>query len=141
MNDQQLSELLKSLPREPAPDGFTDRVLERLERPAPSRRRGFLLIAASVCLLAATVLGLRQSRLETQHRLEQETRAQLEQLWTEQQALEVQLEELARLKKERPVLYLGGDDEVDIVFDVERFRARRGLSVQPASLTGASDRN
>jgi type II secretory pathway component PulM len=61
MEDQQLGRLLREIPRERAGDGFTARVLERLDAPATGRnlrQRHWLLATAALFALVVSVAVL-----------------------------------------------------------------------------------
>jgi hypothetical protein len=122
-----LAAALRALPRESAGEGFTARVLARLDRaPAPGRRPPLAVAAAAT--LASLGLGALVWALLSSGQLagppyrpgpEPTRRARLEALETERARLAVELEEIRRLAAEpAPVLYLGGDDEVDLVLDL-----------------------
>ncbi len=125
MEDRRLETTLRELPRARAGDDFTARVLARLD--APARRRpmplarlamaGLAAAAALALALSAGPLrpgdgGGRERRLRAD-----EARRLLEELRREHRALASELETLAA---EEPVLYLGGDEEVDLVVDLSR---------------------
>lgn len=138
MKDSQLSELLRDLPRDQASPEFTDRVLERLDHGFGARPRPWIwMVAASVvCVLALSFFGLREWRYQHE---KQETLAELEQLRAEHRALEQELERVLRLRQEPPVIQLGGNEDFELLLDVESL-GRRGqhaenLAVRPASLT------
>ncbi len=148
MNDDRLSTALKSLPREPAGIGFTAGVLRRIDQPARWRLfagrafgraatgRAFgQAIAAAAILILILGLGWRQWR---QHRAAEH----LQVLLAEKQELEAELDSLRRLTvRARPVVYLGGDDKVDLVLDLARFQRQGGFGSKPpaATLPAASD--
>lgn len=129
--DDRLSRALKSLPRERAAAGFTTAVLARLDerprRPAwPARP---LAVAAAVLLVALATAALSWRHLETERDV-----ARLEALRSEKLALETELARLERLAREaRPVIYLGGTSDLDLVLDVGRLRQRRPAGALPAS--------
>ena len=124
MNDDQLQEALSSLPRERAGLGFTAGVLRRIEAPGPR----FLAApwsrwaAAAAAVLVLTLgLGWREWR----HRQSAE---RLRVLLAEKHELEAEIEALRRLAAEAsPLVYLGSEDRVDLVLDLERFRRRGGF--------------
>lgn len=149
MNDDQLSSALKSLPHEQASMGFTAGVLRRIDPPPPRlfparwsfgatiTRRAF---GATITVVAVLVLALGFGWREwRQHQAQQHMQV----LLAEKRALEAELESLRRLTAEaRPMVYLGGDDEVDLVLDLARFRRQGGFgSKRPAAkLPPPSDR-
>jgi hypothetical protein len=112
-----LDELLQGLPRVQASEGFTGRVLAGLERrPRRATRSGAVgwAAAAALLLVALIVGGL---RVEQQQTAERASRAA--ELRSEHESLR---RDLARLKsqaeQERPVVYLGGTDQIDLVLDL-----------------------
>lgn len=133
LSDDQLGAALRSLPREAASPGFTAAVMARLaareNRNAevvafPGQRRlpawsGWLMAAAALLLCG---LGLR----EWQHQRElDDSLRRIAELRGQYQELAGQI---AELKKEaaggsRPVVYLGGNREVDLVLDLDRLAA------------------
>ncbi len=132
MNENRLSEAFESLPREQAGPAFTTAVLRRLE--APPRRRALapLRLAAAVACLLAVVLGGHQLWNESQR---QQSLARLEVMRVERRALEVEMRQLRRMAADaRPVVYLGGNDDLDLVLDLSRLASRgsRG-EMRPAS--------
>lgn len=120
MNDDDLNRALRELPREAASSGFTRRVLARLdEAPRPIWRRP-LVLAPMAAALVATLLTWSL----TGHR-KQERRARLAELRQEQQQLAAELAALKDQADSREVLYLGGDEGIDIVMDLARLAERR----------------
>ena len=113
-----LIEALRDLPRETASDDFTSRVMERLEheRDTPSRPRLWIVALATVLGLAIGLPWLEDSR---DQRRADDLAARTRELKERHRALELELEEIrTRYEHERPVVYLGGDDEVDFVLDL-----------------------
>jgi hypothetical protein len=113
-----LDELLQGLPRVQASEGFTDRVLTGIvERPRRRTGSGVVgwSIAAALLLVALVVGGL---EVEHQHAAaERATRAA--KLRSEHQSLQLELVRLRDLAEEdRPMMYLGGTDQVDLVLDL-----------------------
>jgi len=137
--DEKLTRTLGSLPREGARPGFTAGVMRRLESPRrpPVRRlvRQPWLVATAALLLLAFAFGAR----EAWHlRQQQVALAQLEQLEAERQALEAELRGLRRRVAEaRPEVYLGGDNRLDLILDLEQL----GRQNRPAAGGGFSDRS
>lgn len=127
MEDDRLEPLrtLRALPRERVGTDFTARLLARLDDPAPRRRpiAALAVAAAAAALIIGIAAGpLRSGRgREGESRIEAaEARRLLEELRREHRALESEIEALA---ERPPVLYLGGDDEVDLVVDLSRVPA------------------
>jgi hypothetical protein len=137
MKDDELGQVLRSLPREEAGADFTARVLARLEagaRPSPGgtllsfpaeRRRlpswsGWLMAAAALLVVG---LGLR----EWQHRQEvDETLRRIAELRGQYQELASELDELRRENAtSRPVVYVGGTENVDFVVDLARLSEKQ----------------
>jgi hypothetical protein len=158
MHDEQLDDLLHRLPHEPARADFTSRVLGRLsrdERPAATLRGravpafAFGVIAvtaiAAGLLLApvhypqsespsakATAEGGPVSRVAAPPMDRAALRRELGELKTEGAALERELSEMHHTP-EPPVIYLGGDESLDMVIHpnrvpVARRAGRRGGS-------------
>ena len=130
MNDGDVGNLLKKLPRHEVSPEFTERVMERLDEPALVRRGGVFVGACALLLavwLGAVVFEERNERRETAERLEM--------MRDEYRALEVELEELRSLASEaQRVLDLGGTEQVDFVFDLRRLAEERGKArAQPTS--------
>jgi hypothetical protein len=112
----RLSTSLRSLDEPRASDGFTERVLEgldqRLRRRA--RLRATALAAASVALVTLVALGavLRPRSADL-------ARARADEIRREHTLLLEELEELKRSRDLTPaVLYLGGEDDYDLVLDL-----------------------
>ena len=135
MNDDRISSALQTLPREEAGPGFTAAVLQRIEEP-PRRTvpRPWAMAAVAAAVLLALGLGWREWR----HQQEQERAvAQLEVLLAEKQELEEELRSLRRLASQaRPVVYLGGNERVDLVLDLARFQDRGGWPPDLATPAG-----
>ncbi len=135
MEDQHLVErLLRELPREKARLGFTPRLLARLDgldrAPAPGRVwRSRLATVAALVLLAGSAAGLMHyERMEAQ-RAARQARAQqvLRELRAEHGQIKRELEALPA----PPVVYLGGNEDMDLVVDLRRVHQTDG--VQPAT--------
>lgn len=131
--DDELRRALREWPEEASP-GFNRRLLERLgERPRRGRLRLRPAVAAScgALLLALTLLGT----LSPQRPFEADPAVPREELLSEYRALEMELEQLRRLASEPPVLYLGGDETFDLVFDLADYRqVGREETARPAVL-------
>lgn len=128
MNDHRLGDLLRDLPREQARTGFTARVLERLDTPAAPerpRRQPFRLAlagAAALLFIAVSVGVLMDRRAESlaaaeAQRMLQEIRAEHGRLAQEVQSL-----------SQPPVVYIGGNEDVDLVLDLGKVRGSEGAT-------------
>lgn len=131
MNDDDLSHLLKELPRHEASPAFTDRVLARLDEPPKGSligtRRGLALAAA-----AMMIVGIWLGAAAWRDRAEQREIQRVRMMRDEYRELEVELEELRTLAREaQPVLDLGGSEQVDFVFDLRRHAQERGAIERP----------
>jgi hypothetical protein len=132
-NSDALREALRTLPRHRAGEGFTERVLDRVGEPARARRvwSAPLRLAAAALVVAAGLLGvLAAGRILPGAGSPAPAEARRQTLEAERARLEAELAELRRLTTElredsAPVLYLGGDEEVDLVLDLGRL-ARDG---------------
>ena len=128
--DRILAEL-RALPREGAGEGFTERVLARPDEPArgpaalPGSRSPWRLAAAAA--LAALLLGALVWRLGgPTPKTEPARPGRLDALAAEHARLSAELHEIRRLAEEPvPVLYLGGDDEVELVLDLAELAEAR----------------
>ncbi len=146
MNRDPLREALRSLPRERAGAEFTPRLLERLAaeggaatRPLAVPRpawRAFAAAAALAALLAAG--GATLARFAQRPEAGSATagqparRARLQRIEVERARLSAELQELKRMADtDEPVIYLGGDDRVDLVLDVGRLARRRESGPAP----------
>jgi anti-sigma factor RsiW len=131
--DDPLLDALAALPRERAGAGFTAAVLERLRRsddagPATVRLPWGLAAAGATLVVLS---GAAAWWLDAAHR-RAELRGELEALRGERARLERSLGEL-RASEKPPVVYLGGDDRVDLYLDLaelERLR-RAGAAIPP----------
>lgn len=122
--EQRIAETLQSLPRVHAKQHFTDGVLERLQREPKSSSwrfgRGWVPLLATALLVVTVVWRAHQEHGERQR---QAAQARIEALRHERQALEAELDTLRRLaSSSRPVLYLGADQGVDLVYDLSRLK-------------------
>ena len=132
MNDDALGRLLKKLPRHEASTEFTDRLMERLDEPSAARApQVWALAGACLVVFLAWFLGATLG----QHHQRREAAERVEMMRDEYRALELELEELRSLTFEaRPVLDLGGTEQVDFVFDLRRLAEERGRArAQPTS--------
>lgn len=135
----RLGDALRALPRHRPGDGFTGRVLDRLGETAPAgtarRVSAALRLAAAALLAGVGLLGVLAAGrvLPGAGPAPAPAEARREALEAERAHLEAELAELRRLTTElerdsAPVLYLGGDEEVDLVLDLGRLARgeRRG---------------
>lgn len=123
MEDHRLGDLLRELPRESARPGFTTRVLNRLE--APERRRSMPRLAlagalAAVAIIAGVLVDARRDALETVH-----ARQALQEIRAEHGRLEREVHELSQ----PPVVYLGGNENVDLVLDLGKVGKTEGAKL------------
>lgn len=130
MEDHRIGELLRELPRERARTGFTARVVRSLDAPEAGRPalRWRPAAALTAALLAAAALsaGLLERRAESVRAAE--ARQLLEEIRAEHGRLAREVEEIS----EPPVIYLGGDEDVDFVVDLSRV-PEAGGAVQAAA--------
>ncbi len=123
---------LAALPREKASPGFTAAVLERTQ-PSPAQAgdigwsRTTTMLAASLVLVTVVTAGV----LERAHQ-KQELRGRVDALRSEHELLQQELAALKRSSAEEPaVVYLGGDENVDVVLTLDPKAA-------PANSTGSA---
>jgi hypothetical protein len=131
MEDQRMTELFRALPTERASEDFNERLLARLDTAAPARRGGSGWVWAAGGAALLLLVPLSGKLLAPARRVEPgEARLLLNQIQSEHRQLERELQALRQLQSEQPeqlepVLYLGGDDDVDYVVDLERVRQIR----------------
>jgi hypothetical protein len=131
MSDDPILEALRELPRERAGPGFTAAVLRAVPGRAPAAPAWSRPLAA-LAALAVVLSGLAAWSWERERRRE-ELRGQVHALRQEQRELEQALAELRRVGAEEPrLLYLGSNERVDFVVDLDRLE---GAGARPASLT------
>jgi hypothetical protein len=114
VSEERLRNLLGSLPRERASDGFTERVMQRLDeagKPLFLRPR---LVWATVTLLVAAGLGVHQWQATVER---QRRDARIRSIKTQ---IEDVQKDIRLLRDLAPVLYLGGNENVDFVLDLKR---------------------
>ena len=140
----RLQELLKRLPRQAASDQFTDRVLERLPE-GGSRRGGLAIYAAALVLisvggwlLSSQLTGGSPRSLVADLPLEPQE-AELEELRSTYRSLQLELEELRKLRAAAStIIEFGGDDRFDYSLDLRDIygpsedRLDRAPSARPA---------
>jgi hypothetical protein len=123
MEDHRLGDLLRELPRETARPGFTARVLRRIEEPG-RRFSSRLALAGALALTVTVAAGV---RVETRRDAIETARAQqalqvLQDIRAEHGRLEREVRELSQPS----VVYLGGNENVDLVLDLGRIRGTEG---------------
>lgn len=129
MEDHRLGDLLRELPREHARPGFTARVLNRLDAPEDRRLlwRPRMALAGAMAAVAAVAIsaGVLMDRPAGSARSIETAEAQqiLRELRAEHGRLEQELQEMS----EPPVLYLGGNEDVDLVLDLRNVRDAEGV--------------
>ncbi len=129
MEDHSVGRLLRELPRETARPGFTQRVLRRLDEPAqatalPARRLPRFAMA-TMAVVAALLVSAGVFRYDEQSReaaKTDEARRLLQEIRAEHGRLERELHALS----EPPVVYLGGDERMDLVVDLDKVPAEDG---------------
>jgi type II secretory pathway component PulM len=126
MEDHRLGDLLRELPREHARPGFTARVLKNLDLPGRAPRRSLRLalagamavaLAVSAGLLTDWQAGPREAIRTSQ------ARQALQELRAEHGRLERELRELSQ-----PPMYIGGNEDVDLVLDLGQVRESEGAT-------------
>lgn len=140
MNDDPVLQALRELPPERAGEGFARRVMARLEAeprtpfPAPAR---WAALATAAALALALPLAIDHQRAAAAR----DRRVRLLDLARQQQSLAGELEALrqAVTAEKAPVIYLGGDDDTDLVLDLARLaRLREQARPVPASYRSES---
>jgi hypothetical protein len=122
MSDERISNELRALPREKASAEFTRRVLENLPRQGSQRRIpawGYrLAAAAAVIILLVIPMSLRHWSMSIDTGNEA-VLAEIEAVRSEKALIEKELRELReKAAEESPVVYLGGNEDVNLVLDV-----------------------
>lgn len=113
MEDHGLDRMLGELPREHAREGFTHRVLARLDRETPAWRRPRLVFATAALMAVMASAGVLQYRADQR---QAEARRVLRELRSEHESLKQEFESLSA----PPVVYVGGNEQVDLVVDLSR---------------------
>ena len=133
MEDHRLGDLLRELPREQARPGFTARVLHRLD--APERRRSIpwgiprLALATALTVVLAVAAGwLIDARRDAI------ANARAERALAEIRAEHARLEREVQDLSQPSVIYLGGNEDVDLVLDLGKVRGSEGAT--PAAYHG-----
>lgn len=123
MEDHRLGDLLRELPREQAHPGFTARVLQRLE--ARERRfRPRLALAMAAALGVAVSAGVLVERQAGSRDAIETAEAQriLAELRAEHSRLEREFQEMSQ----PPRVYVGGNENVDLVLDLGKVSGTEG---------------
>lgn len=136
ISEDELGQVLRALPRERAGADFTARVMAQVHGAAgrgdggkvvafPGGRRlpgwpGWLMAAAALLLFG---LGVR----EWQHRRDlEESMKRIAELRGQYQELASELQDLRReAASARPVVYVGGNEQVDLVVDLAKLAEKR----------------
>lgn len=129
-------EALRGMPRVAASPGFTVRVLARAAASIESEvgvgwTRGWALFAASLVVVSA-VTAWQWERRERR----QEWLGQVEAIRQESRSLGAELSDL-RAAEQAPVVYLGGDDSVDLILDLEQLRQARASNARSVRSEGS----
>ena len=133
MEDHRLGDLLRELPREQARPGFTARVLLRLDT-APERRRSIPIPRLALATVLTVVLAITAGVLIDARR-DALANARAEQALAEIRAEHARLEREVRELSDQPsVVYLGGNEDVDLVLDLGKVRGSEGAT--PAAYHG-----
>ncbi len=131
MSRDELSDLLQSLPRESASDGFTSRTVARAaerRHAAPHLRAAFAIVLSAIVLLSGAI-GIRRHQ----------QRIRVQQIRAEQQQIRKELEELKTLSNERePRVFVGSSGSYDIVVGLKQ-RSRPAEAPRPVSLQIPAD--
>lgn len=128
MNDEPVRKLLQDLPREKASKGFTEQVMSRLdERKPPLWGVPRLAIVGGLVMVFAVWFGVSQWQSQQDAQVD----ARIQTLRSEIQQAQ---KDIMLLKEIAPILYLGGDKEVDFVLDLRHLVQDEGNgNIQPAS--------
>jgi hypothetical protein len=127
MEDHRLGDLLRELPREHARPGFTARVLHRLDAPERTPRRSFrLALAGAMAVALAVSAGVLMDRQAGSREAIEATEAR--QILRELRAEHGRLERQFREMSQPPVVYIGGNENVDLVLDLGKVRGTEGAT-------------
>jgi cytochrome c-type biogenesis protein CcmH/NrfG len=120
MEDHGVGRLLRELPRETARPGFTQRVLARLDEPARSAApaMGWRFRLAMATALLMVCLAGRAGVVRYEESREAARAAEAQRLLQEIRAEHDRLEQDLRALAEPPVIYVGGDERLDLVIDL-----------------------
>ena len=136
MTDRDLAKRIRELPREKARPDFTQRVMSRLDEDAPSRAEGWSwkpTVAIAAAALVFALIPFAAWQLD-KGSVPSRDAADLQALRAEYSQLQDALQELTQgvgTGGGEQVVYLGGDDTLDVVFDPSPV----GTQMQPASFT------
>ena len=123
MEDHRLGDLLRELPREHARPGFTARVIAKLDSPERAPRRSFRFALAGAMGMVAIAIS---TGVLMDHRAESiqatEARRMLEEIRAEHGRLEQEIHELSQ----PPLVYIGGNEDVDLVLDLGQVSESEG---------------
>jgi hypothetical protein len=134
MSDDPVLDALRELPRERAAEGFTAAVLSAAPG-AATEHAGWPRPLVALAALGLVLSGLGAWSWERAQRRE-ELRGRVQALRQEQRELEQALRELRQVSAEEPrLLYLGGNERVDYVLDLDRFDRLDTPGPRPASVT------
>ncbi|MEA2601711.1 MAG: hypothetical protein QOF89_2703 [Acidobacteriota bacterium] len=116
---RQIVALLSELPREQARPGFTARVLERLDAaPRTTTHRWSFRFALATAAATLVVIAISAGVLTREPRDTGRAQQALREIRAEHGRLEQELREISA----PPVVYLGGDESVDLVLDLGKVR-------------------
>lgn len=117
MEDHNVGPLLRELPRESAREGFTAQVMANLDVAEPKVWRQPRLVFAAAALAAVVAsAGMLQIHSGRQEEIRAaEARRILRELRSEHDSLKQEIRSLSE-----PVVYLGGNEEMDLVVDLSR---------------------
>jgi hypothetical protein len=135
MSEEKLGNLLRSLPREKASVEFTDRVMSRVEegrRPIVFQPR--FALAVSIVLIVAAWVGADRWLAMQQ---EEQTNERIHTLKSEIEKIQGDIRLLRDLA---PVLYLGGNEDVDFVLDLGKAAREKGDGIKPISFDGSDQK-
>lgn len=124
MEEQRIGDLLRELPREGARAGFTARALRRLDAPERRRVKPALALAGAGALTLALTLSV-GALVEARRDAAATARAQaaLAEIRAEHGRLE---REVRELQDPPSVMYLGGNENVDLVLDLGKVSGTEG---------------
>ncbi len=130
-HEDRLSELLKSLPRERAADGFTGELLTRMAdssvRPRINCSFAFAVVGVCVTIAFGLVAGWRLIQDSKKERLVRECVS----IRIEYSEIHQEYGELRQEIRARQVFYLGGSDQAEYVFDLANFKDNAPLALTP----------